>query len=138
MKAKEYLSQLRLLNIKVDQRMKELSEMRERVSILTGIDYSKDRIQVTPTTGNKQIEELVDFEKTIIDMVQRETRLKHKVIGEIQQLENPIHVDLLFRIYVEDNDLQEIADDMGYTYNYVCTVHGNALNDFQNKVLNKS
>ena len=138
MKAKDYLNQIQLMDIKIDQRIEELKEMRERISVLTGIDYSKDRIQATPTTGNKQIEELVDFERTVLDMINHETRLKHKVIGEIQQLNNPIYVDLLYKRYVKYQDLQDIAEDTKYTYNYICTIHGDALNEFQNKVLNKS
>ena len=136
MRAKEYLSQIRLLDIRIGQRIEELNEMRARVSILTGIDYSKDRIQVMPSTGNKQIEELVDFENTLLDMIQRETELKHRVIGEIQELNNPIYVDLLFRRYVECSSFEKIACDMSYAYNYVCTLHGEALKEFESKVLN--
>lgn len=137
MTAKQYLSQIRLLDIKIGQRIEELTEMRARVSILTGIDYSKDRIQVTPTTGNKQIEDMVDFERKIYGLIEKERDLKHKVIGQIQELENPTYVDLLFRRYVECNSFEKIACDMGYAYNYVCTLHGEALKAFD-KVLNFS
>lgn len=137
MGAKEYLNQIRLLDIRVGQRIEELEEMRHRISVLTGIDYSKDRIQSTPSSGNKQIEDLVDFENTVLDLIHKETKLKHKVIGEIQELTNPIHVDLLFRRYVECQSFEKIACDMGYAYNYVCTLHGDALKEFD-KVLNFS
>ena len=137
MTAKEYLNQIRLLDVRIGQRIEELEEMRQRISILTGIDYSKDRIQSTPSSGNKQIEELVDFENTVLDMIHKETKLKHKVIGEIQELSNPIYVDLLFRRYVECYSFEKIACDMGYAYNYVCTLHGEALKEF-GKVLNFS
>ena len=130
MKAKEYLSQIKLLDIKVGQRIEEFNEMRARISILTGIDYSKDRIQVTPTAGNKQIEDMVDFEKKLYALIKKERDLKHKIIGQIQELENPIYVDLLFRRYIEFNSFEKIACDMGYAYNYVCTLHGEALKEF--------
>ena len=138
MTTKQYLSQIRLLDIKVGQRIEELTEMRARVSILSGIDYSKDRIQATPTTGNKQIEDLVDFENKLYDLIQKERDLKHKIIGQIQELDNAIYVDILFRRYVECHSFERIACDMGYAYNYVCTLHGEALNAFENKVLNFS
>ena len=137
MGAKDYLNQIRLLDIRVGQRIEELNEMRQRISLLTGIDYSKDRIQSSPSSGNKQIEELVDFENTVLDLIHKETKLKHKVIGEIQELSNPVHVDLLFRRYVECHSFEKIACDMGYAYNYVCTLHGEALKEFD-KVLNFS
>jgi len=138
MKAKDYLNQIRFLDIKIGQRIEELTEMRARVSILTGIDYSKDRIQVTPTSGNKQIEDMVDFENKLYDLIQKERDLKHKVIGQIQELDNAVYVDILFRRYVECHSFERIACDMGYAYNYVCTLHGEALKEFDKQVLNFS
>lgn len=135
MKAKEYLDQIHKMDVRVGQRITELNQMRERLSILTGIDYSKDRIQTMPSTGNKQIEAIVDMENEIVELIEEETQLKHKVIGEIQQLENPIYVDLLFRRYVECHSFERIACDMGYVYNYVCNLHGEALKEFETKVM---
>ena len=135
MKAKEYLDQIHKMDVRVGQRITELNQMRERLSILTGIDYSKDRIQTMPSTGNKQIEAIVDMENEIVELIEEETQLKHKVIGEIQQLENPIYVDLLFRRYVECHSFERIACDMGYVYNYVCNLHGEALKEFEKEVM---
>ena len=135
MRAKDYLDQIHKMDVRVGQRITELNQMRERLSILTGIDYSKDRIQTMPSTGNKQIEAIVDMENEIVELIEEETQLKHKVIGEIQTLENPIYVDLLFRRYVECHSFERIACDMGYVYNYVCNLHGEALKEFENKVL---
>lgn len=138
MRAKDYLSQIHKIDVKIGQRISELNQMRERLAILQGIDYSKDRIQSTPTSGNKQIEDIVDYETDILNMIQEETSLKHRIIGEIQMLDNPIYVDLLFRRYVEFTSFERVACDMGYAYNYVCTLHGKALNEFEKKVLNFS
>lgn len=138
MSAKEYLSQIRKLDMRIGQRITELQQMRDRLSVMTGIDYSKDKIQATPSSGNKQIEELVDFENGILQMINEETKLKHRIIAEIQILDNALYADILFRRYVECLSFERIACDMGYAYNYVCTVHGNALKAFEDKVLNFS
>lgn len=137
MTAKEYLSQIHKTDIKIGQRITELQQMYDRISILSGIDYSKDRVQSSPETGNKQIEALVDLENDIKRMVEKESELKHRIIGEIQQLENPLYVDILFRRYVDCQSFERIACDMNYAYNYVCTLHGEALKEFD-KVLNFS
>ena len=137
MTAKEYLSQIHKTDIKIGQRITELQQMYDRISILSGIDYSKDRVQSSPGTGNKQIEALVDLENDIKRMVEKESELKHRIIGEIQQLENPLYVDILFRRYVDCQSFERIACDMNYAYNYVCTLHGEALKEFD-KVLNFS
>ena len=138
MRAKDYLEQIHKLDVKVGQRITELNQMRERLTIIEGIDYSKDRVQSTPTSGNKQIEDIVDLENDIKRLIQVESGVKHKIIGEIQTLDNPIHVDLLFRRYVECHSFERIACDMGYVYNYVCNLHGEALKAFEEQVLNFS
>ena len=135
MRAKDYLDQIHKMDVRVGQRITELSQMRERLSLIEGIDYSKDRVQSSPTSGNKQIEAIVDCEAEIIKLIEEETQLKHKIIGEIQQLENPLYVDLLFRRYVECLSFERIACDMGYVYNYVCNLHGEALKEFEKEVL---
>ena len=138
MRAKDYLGQIKKLDMRIGQRITELQQMRDRLSVMTGIDYSRDKIQATPSSGNKQIEELVDFENGILQMINEETKLKHRIIAEIQILDNALYADILFRRYVECLSFERIACDMGYAYNYVCTVHGNALKAFENKVLNFS
>lgn len=135
MKAKDYLNQIRLMDIALGNYITELEQMRERISIVTGIDYSKDRIQASPETGNRQIEELVDFERMVLDKIKAETDLRHKIIEEIQTLTNPIYVEILSRRYVECHSFERIACNMGYAYNYVCTLHGEALKEFDCKVL---
>ena len=134
-KAKEYLMQIKRMDVRIGQRITELNQMRERLSLIAGIDYAKDRVQTSPASGNKQVEDIVDYERDIINMINRETELKHKIIGEIQTLDNPIYVDILFRRYVECNSFEKIAYDMGYAYNYVCTLHGNALKEFEEVVM---
>lgn len=135
MRAKDYLDQIHRIDIRVGQRIAELNEMRARITYIEGIDYSKDRVQGTPSSGNKQIEDIVDIERDIVRLVETEAKMKHRIIGEIQRLENPVHVDLLFRRYVECQPFERIACDMGYVYNYVCNLHGEALKAFEEKVM---
>ena len=135
MRAKDYLSQIHRADVRIAERWSELNQMRERLSIIQGIDYSKDRVQSTPEAGNKQIEAIVDCEADIMRLIQEETKLRHRIIGEIQTLDNPVYVDLLFRRYVECSSFERIACDMGYVYNYVCNLHGKALDSFEKNVL---
>ena len=69
MRAKEYLQQIRKLDIRIGQRITQLQQMRDRVHIMGSFDYSKDRVQSSPEAGNKQIEDLVDFEQSIIELI---------------------------------------------------------------------
>ena len=134
MKTKEYLLQIHRRDIQIGQRITQLQHMRDRIHIMGSFDYSRDRVQSSPTSGNKQIEELVDFENRLLEMIKEEQQLKDKIISEIQQLEDPIHVEILFRRYVAWKSLKQIANDMNYAYQYVVNIHGQALKEFAEKV----
>lgn len=134
MTAKEYLRQIEIIDMKVSQKIEELNQMRDKVTLMSGIDYSRDRVQTTPTTGNKQIEALVDFEAKVWRMVEEETYIRSEIVNQIQTLTNPLYVDILYRRYVQLQSLERIACDMNYSYKYICNVHGKALQTFQKDV----
>ena len=57
--------------------------------------------------------------------------IKHKIIGEIQQLEKPEQMEVLYRRYVLYQGFAKIAVEMGYNYNWCCHIHGEALKAFE-------
>ena len=136
MTAEEYLQQIQLIDIRITQRISEVEQLRQRITLIGGLDYSKDRVQMSPTTGNKQIETLVDMEAEVLEMIENESRLKHEIIEEIQSLGNSAYVDILYRRYVQFQSFEQIAYNLKYAYNYVATIHGEALKEFEGKVLN--
>ena len=96
-----------------------------------------DWVIVGTETGNRQIENIVDLEAEIKRLIEREQDLKHKIIGEIQQLESANYVEILYRRYVEMQSFEQISCSLNYAYHYVCTLHGEALKTFEEQVLNK-
>lgn len=138
MRAKDYLQQIHMMDIRIGQRVTQLEQMRARVHIMGSFDYSKDRIQTSAETGNRQIENIVDLEAEIQRLIKEEQDLKHKIISQIQQLEDANYVEILYRRYVEMQSFEQISCDLNYAYHYVCTLHGEALKTFSAKVLNNS
>ena len=133
MTAKEYLSQLRRLNVVINNKIKELDELRAVSGCVSGIDYSADKVQVSPKTGGSFeniIERIIilgqDINKEIDDYVD----IKHKIINQINGLNDYRHIAVLYKKYVEFKRFEEVAVDMIYTYQYTIELHGYALNNF--------
>lgn len=135
MTAKEYLQQVRLADVKMLQRVNQLKEVRASISYMSGIDYSKERVQSTPQAGNKQIEKLVDLEAEVNNIIDETVAAKHKVINEIQSLDNADYIQLLYKRYIEFKPFETIASEMYLSYYRTCHLHGDALKEFQQKVL---
>ena len=63
---------------------------------------------------------------------------KHKIAAQIQTMQNLNYMQLLFKHYVENKDLQEIAKELDLTYDTIIRLHGRALKEFGNEFLNRS
>ena len=132
MTPKEYLMQIQKLNVLIDQRIAELDELRHFDGV-SGIDYSKDRVQTSPQGEApfvKVIEKIMILEEQINGNIDKFVDLKNKVIGEIQGLSNPVHIQILYKKYVEFKRLEVIAVEMNYSYDYIKHQHGYALQAF--------
>ena len=136
MRAKEYLQQLRRLDTVIDQKIKELDDLKVKSTCIGGFDYSKERVQTSPSgdapyvrTVSRMIDLNEEINRDIDDFVDR----KHKIINEIQSLENTKHIQILFKKYVEYKTFEQISVEMNYTYQYIDLLHGYALKEFSQK-----
>lgn len=136
-KTKEYLRE-----IKIKQHyLKRLKTRRANLHLdvsFGAIDYSADRVQSTPK--NKLEEAAVRLSDRIERIDNEIKKVSIEIddrIGSIEKLSDDNHKNILFKRYVEDKSFEEISVEMGYAYNYTCTLHGESLNELS-KVLNFS
>lgn len=137
MKAKEYLKQVELLDVKIRQKKIELAGLKEDATCTGAFDYSAEKVQTSAKADSmsNKVAKYVDLEKEIHEDIERFTELKHKVIGQIHMLDDPKYINVLFKKYIEYKDLKEIAKELDYSYDHIRRVHGWALLDFQRKNL---
>lgn len=134
MKAKEYLQQLQRLDTMINQKIKELGDLRLMLQSVGGIDYSKERVQSSPSGDApfvKPVLRMIELEQEINTEIDRFVDEKHEIINQIQALQNPKHIDILYKHYVEFKRLEIVAVEMNFTYQYIVELHGTALKEFQ-------
>lgn len=134
MKAKEYLQQLQRLDTMINQKIKELGDLRLMPQSVDGIDYSKERVQSSPSGDApfvKPVLRMIELEQEINAEIDRFVDEKHEIINQIQALQNPKHIDILYKHYVEFKRLEIVAVEMNFTYQYIVELHGTALKEFQ-------
>lgn len=147
MTAKEYLSQIRLLNLKIDQKMEEKADLMSRAMGNHSPVLSKDKVQ-SSISGDKMsntIDRYVDLEKEIDDLIDRYVDKRDMIINQIHQLDDPRYVELLQLMYVGKRSgdgrmhymrLLEAACFMRkpngdlYSYEYMRVLHSEALKMF--------
>lgn len=130
--AKEYLMQIRSADIRIKQKLLEYKELEILRASTKAFVYSKEIVQ-TSHSGNRLETEFVRCEE-LLEEINKEidcfTKMKHKIINEILSLKNDTYVSVLFKKYVEYKNLETIAEEMIYTYQYVRKLHGYALQEF--------
>lgn len=134
MKAKEYLQQLQWLDTVLNQKIKEAQDLKIQTQSTSGIDYSKERVQSSPSGDApfvKPICRIIDLEAEINAEIDKFVDEKHKIINQIQGLKNSDYVSLLFKRYVEFKKFEVISVEMNFTYQYVIEMHGYALKEFE-------
>lgn len=134
MTAKEYLQQLQRLNTMINQKIKELDDLRSMSTSIGSFDYSKDRVQTSPS-GDAPFTKIVNKIVTLDEEINREIDSyvdeKYRIINQIQALQNPVHIQVLYKRYVEFKRLEVISVELNYTYQYTRELHGYALKAFE-------
>ncbi len=134
MTAKEYLQQLRCLDIKINQKISEKNDLQKKAQSISAVDYSKEKAK-TEYSGEAAFEKITDriydLEKEINSEIDYFVDKKHEIINQIQHLTDPHYIDLLFKRYVQFKKFEQIAVEMNFTYQYTLELHGLALQDFE-------
>lgn len=132
---KEYLRQLHWLELCIEQRQEELNRLRELIGS-NAIDYG-ERVQTSPSADSilNEVIRRAELEADISRKIERFLQLKHKIINEIQSLDNAVYVSILYKRYVEYKSLEEIAVEMNYSYRQVLRLHGMALQGFKRNMV---
>ena len=128
---KEYLRQLRTAEIKIEQKEEELERLKSSLeSISTGTD--SERVQTTPRDKVlEDVPQMVDLKREIESDIKELLILKNKIINEIQSMDNPVYINILYKRYVQYKSLEEIAVEMSYSYRQIKRLHGISLQGFR-------
>ena len=132
---KEYLRQLSRLEVCIEQRQEELNRLRELIGG-RAVDYG-ERVQTSASADGipNELIRRAELEADISRKIERFLKLRHKIINEIQSLDNAVYVKILYMRYVEYKSLDEIAEKMNYSYVHMKRLHGSALLEFKRNVM---
>lgn len=131
--ARQYLEQLQMIDIQINQDIERLSEMKQSALCTGGIDYSRERVQTSPV-GDKigtDVTRYMTFNDEINAEIDRFVDAKEQIIKEIRELRDFYYVQVLFKVYVQFKSLKITAREMKRSYNFVLDIHKKALAAFE-------
>lgn len=128
MKAQDYLRQLKMIDVLINNKIEE-REHWWSIATNTTAQYGGERVQ---TSGSKQkmadaVGKFVDMGEEINRKIDELCDKRAEIIETIEKLQSVVEYDLLYMVYVQYKTLQDVADKYNRSYSWVTSCHGTAL-----------
>ncbi len=125
---KEYLSQYYIL----DKRIKDKKDEMEKLKLVVNSVGSFAITEKVQSSGNLHkmsdtIAIIVDLLDEIMEQTTKLLKLKYEIMMCIEKTEKQEYKRLLELRYIKCMKWEEIAVDMGYSYNHIHRIHSRAL-----------
>ena len=133
MTVKEYLNQVRMLDIKIKNELEELNHLRELSTSLGGFSF-EEKVQTSKATGDTigiAVGKIIDLQRKINNDIVKLKKTRNKILDDIEKVEDINCYDLLYKRYVLYKTREEIAVDMNYSIRKIYYLHGEALKKIQ-------
>ena len=128
--AKAYLRKIELLDAHINNKLNDLSALRTMVTKITATISPV----VVSSSGSQDklgdaIAKIVDLQDEINRDVDKFVDAKREVAAVLEKLQDPDHVKVLNKRYIEYKPWEQIACEMCCTYRNICYIHGKALQE---------
>lgn len=133
MTTKEYLLQVTHLDKKIDANLEMLAIEKSK---LTRVTSKLDENKVQSSGGvnfDETLASVIDLETKITKEIDAYINLKAKISSEINAMRDNTLSLILFKRYVLNKTLSEIAKELNYSYDHVRHLHGQALMEFRRR-----
>ena len=116
---------------------KQIENYKEQRILAEGLTQSIDGMPKPKNKTSYKLEELMDKYNDIINILIKDQEKQNEIILQLREVEQPYR-NILQNKYVLGKSLEEIAVEIGYSYDRTCKMHGTALDKFDDIEKNKS
>lgn len=133
MTAREYLSEVQRLQAIIEQKQERIKEIRESVSTVRAVRFDLEKVQGGGHIDRigEAVAKIVDLETEVENDMMNLLYRQHEIVNQIQKVDNPLYMRLLFKRYYEGKDFKTIAKETRLTYDYIKCLHKPALKAFE-------
>lgn len=134
MTTKDYLNQISRLNRMINNKLSEISQLRELACSVSAI-RNEEKVQTSPKADSigTAISKIDEMERDIERTIDKYTKKKNLIISQIEGMDDELHYNVLFSRYIEKKTFEVIATEMSYSFRNITRIHGRALKEFERK-----
>lgn len=137
MTAKEYLSEIQLMKISIEQLQEQKQIYLDMATSITA-PINPVKVQTTRKTDrmSDSVSKLADICKKIDEEITTLLVKQDEVLKQIRELHNLRYIQILTKVYIQDKSIKTASLEMGVSYNYVLEQHKKALAAFEEMHVN--
>lgn len=134
MKTKDYLSQVSRLNKMINNKLSEISQLRE-LSVSISAIGNDEKVQTSPNFDKigTTVAKIDEMENNLDKMIDEYLVKRERIIAQIDTMEEESVYQILFSRYIEKKTFEKIATEMEYSWRQIVRLHGKALQQFEKK-----
>ena len=134
MTTKDYLNQISRLNRMINNKLSEISQLRELACSVSAI-RNEEKVQTSQKADSigTAISKIDEMERDIERTIDKYTKKKNLIIAQIEGMDDELHYNVLFSRYIEKKTFEVIATEMSYSFRNITRIHGRALKEFERK-----
>ena len=134
MTAEQYLQQIQILDVQIQQDIEQLDELKNRAKGVTAIRYDKDKVQTSPSDRLcSDVCSIVTLDERITSEIDKLCDAKQLIIRQIRGLKDAVYIQILYKVYVQYKTLKVAGMEIGISYTTVLQKHRDALTVFASK-----
>lgn len=137
--AKDFLKQVRLCDIHINNKLEEKARLK---SLALKITSSLSAEHVSGSANQDKIGDaiakIIDLGNEIDKSVDEYVNKKKEVITVLEKIQNPDQLDILYKRYIQYESFEQISSEMSMSYRNVCNIHGKALHTVNELLKNES
>lgn len=130
--AKAYLNQIRLIDDRINDGIEDLERLK---AMATKVTASLDGEAVSGTRNPDKITDVVakiiKLKEDLNALVDKYVDIKREASDLLTRVVDPVQYKILHSRYMLYKTWEQIADEIGYTYQWTCHLHGLALLEFK-------
>ena len=126
--AKEFLKQVRLCDIHINNKLEEKARL-ESLALKITSSWSSEHVSGSCNQDKlgDAVSKIADMERDINKAVDEFIDKKKEVIAVLEKVQNPDQLDILYKRYIQYESFEQIANEMSMSYRNICNIHGKAL-----------
>ena len=132
MDTKQYLQQIERLDKMIQNKLSEIYQLKTMACSVT-VSNDSERVQTSSDKDRlgSTVAKIVDLEKETDRLVDSFIDLKKETMLIIRMIKSERHREIIFKKYLEQKSLYEIAEELGMTDRGCKKAHKRALEEFE-------